>query len=113
MNDERIGTIARVNVCRRGDQFGFFVHLSGEGWGVNHFVGGAADPNPAVEDDPDEYFDDRMSGFASALNRAERTCRAAGVNSVAELKGKPVAVTFDEDGDVRDWRILTEAIPQA
>lgn len=112
MNDIRIGAIERVNVRLRGTQFGFFVHLSGYGWGANHFTGGAADPNPPAGDDPDEHFDQRTEDFAVAMHRAARTCVDAGVKSVPELKGKPVAVTFNPDGTVLDWRILTEAIPK-
>jgi hypothetical protein len=93
-----IGKIDRARFGFCGCQnigFGLYVHLSGPDWGVSAEV-------CAMPAQPDIARAQTMTAIAEI-------CRQAEAKGVDDLRGKPVEVTF-ENGVLKSWRILTEAI---
>jgi hypothetical protein len=87
---------ARFGFCGYQDQaFGLYVHLSGPAWGVSADVAAYPANPPQTK--------------ADVMERVSAICIAAGAKGVDDLRGKPIEVEF-ENGVLKSWRILTEAI---
>ncbi len=79
--------------------------LGSDGWGVNDFDGTWAHHHKSCKWTPE----DQVKHLGKMLLRLRDLMDAAKVKTVAELRGKPVEVTFDGN-KLKSWRILTEAI---
>lgn len=105
----KLGKIASVGFGFGGYQdcqFGLSVSLTGEGWGVSDFKGGwgmePSDHNEWDANDQRRFFADTMVELRDLLKAAKK-------DTVDQLKGVPVQVTFD-GMKLKGWNILTEVL---
>lgn len=108
--EDRIGKIQEVRFGIGGyndAQMGLTVTLgSAKGsWGVMSFKGFWSDRSPGAQ----WSESDQDVRFAEVVRYIRDLLRAAKVESLDQLVGKPVLVTFDGT-DLKAWRILEEAI---
>lgn len=113
MIEKYLGKITHISFGLGGyqdAQFGLFVALEGQGVGTNVFIG-AWDYNWVKE--PGEHAkwteEERTKIMIELLRKVSDLLKAAKVKSVDQLKGKPVAMTF-ENMTLKDWRILEEVL---
>lgn len=88
-------------------QFGFWLTLGGEGWGVGASHGNAW----SLERDKHCKWseEDRREALADSALKLMDTLKKAKKQGVAELVGVPVEVTFDGNL-LKSWRVLTEVL---
>lgn len=113
MIEKYLGKITHISFGLGGYQdvqFGLSVTLEGQGVGTNVFIG-AWDYNWVKE--PGEHAkwteEERTKIMIELLRKVSDLLKAAKVKSVDQLKGKPIAMTF-EDMTLKDWRILEEVL---
>jgi len=97
--DKQLGKIARVAFGRGGYQdamLGLTVVLTGEGWGTTDFWGTWNRPDALAADN-------------TTLEKIRVLLLAAKADTVADLQGKPVEVTFSA-GRLESWRVLSEVL---
>ena len=109
MSEERIGKIESVSFGMGGydgAMIGISFTLSSGAWGVGDFWGAWAiersDYCKWTEEDRIKQLGETTMRIAQLLNDAK-------VETVEQLKGRPVMVTF-EKMKLKSWRILTEAL---
>jgi|WetSurSiteA1Bulk_404760.scaffolds.fasta_scaffold73123_2 hypothetical protein len=87
---------------------GLSLTFGGKGWGIGDFMGfWADDPSPHAKWD----MNDQNKQFAEVMRKVRKFLRDANVDSVSQLKGKPVEISIsDETNTLYAWRILTEVI---
>jgi hypothetical protein len=110
--EKRLGKITSVSFGLGGYQgamLGLHISLGNDGWGVSDTKGNwdseqikCSEYSKWTESDRDKWYSDIMRYLSKLLKDAK-------VNSVHELKGKPVEVTFDGTL-LKEWRILTEVL---
>lgn len=114
-SDKKIGKITQVRFGTGGYQdaaFGLSLTFESKkgAWSVSAFVSGGWMPGVIDPDKSAKWTEqDRRKTMADLCYKMAETLRAAEVNDISELVGKPVEVTFDSNM-LKDWRILTEAI---
>lgn len=93
-------------------QLGLSVTLDGGGIGTNVFIGGAWDYNFIKEPGESARWTekDRTKIMIDMLRKISDLLKAAKVNSIDELKGKPIEMTIEDLNTLKDWRILTEVL---
>ena len=88
-------------------QIGFWLTLSGEGWGV------AANGGPGAWAKRDERCkwteEERAAALAQSAMKLADTLEKAKKLNVQDLVGVPVEVTF-EGNRLKGWRVLTEVL---
>jgi len=107
MNKE-LGKIERVEVGMGGYEdamFGVSFVLGGKGWGVGDFWGTWANRNEEAK----WTVKEQSEVFAETSRRLIKLLEKAQVQTVGELKGKPVEATF-EDQRLKSWRLLDEVL---
>lgn len=114
MSDERkqLGKIRNVTFGRCGYQeamFGYAFTLGGDGWGVGDSFGyWNSEIKPSASAEWKES--DRTQQKIEVMDRIESIMNDAKVESIQELVGKPVEVTFHNFNHLKSWRILKEVI---
>lgn len=111
MIEKKLGKIARAEYGFGGyqdAQFGLSVTLTSGSWGVGDFWG-----MWGMEPDSHNKWTkaDQIKAHGEAADRICKLLKEANVQSVSDLKGIPVEVTFD-DTILTGWRVLTEVITQ-
>ena len=109
MMETKIGRIEDVRFGTGGYQdcqIGLSLTLGNGSWGVGTFIG---EWNLKRSDGAKWSEEDRRDRFADIMWKVSVLLRAANVDDVTKLKGKPVEVTFDRNM-LKDWRILSEAV---
>lgn len=104
--EKELGKISAVSFGRNSDRpfmFGLELNFSGKGWGTFTTIGAN------MSDDCKWDEDERNAAFFDVCKRINKLLEDASVNSVHELVGIPVEVTF-ENHTLRDYRILTEVL---
>lgn len=93
----------------QGMQFGLYLGFGGEGWGVSTFEG-AWDPTLMERSEHAAWTEvDRSKELDNLCRNVSKYLSQAKVDDVAELKDKPVEITF-EGQIMKSWRLLTEVI---
>ena len=110
--ENRIGKIEHAEFGLGGYQdacIGLHLTFSGKGWGVGttHSAWDAnlikhSEHTKWTEADRSKQYDEIMRKLSDVLSKAK-------VDSVSQLKGIPVEVTFDGNM-LKDWRVLEEAL---
>lgn len=103
---KELGKITAVSFGRNTDRpfmFGFELTLSGKGWGT--FTTISANMSDTCEWSENE----RDAAFFEVCKKIYKLLEDANVNSVDELVGIPVEVTF-ANHILKDYRILTEVL---
>lgn len=111
MNKE-LGKIENVRFGFGGYQdamFGLSLTFSGAGWGICDFVSGGWQSSIEGGGNCKWTEHDRNITRAAMVERIDKILTDAKVDSVDELKGKPVEVTFD-GMTLKEWRILKEVL---
>lgn len=114
MIEKKIGKITSVKFGRGGYQdamIGLSVGLGSdkESWGVGDFKG-FWDPQTIPVTQHTKWNEEtRSAGLADMVRFVSKILSEAKCETVDQLKGKPVEVTF-EGMTLKEWRILTEAI---
>lgn len=115
MEKKYLGKITHVSFGLGGYQdiqFGLSVTLEGQGIGTNAFIGGAWDYS--FMKDPGENArwteEDRTKIMIEMLRKISELLKSAKIESIDQLKGKPVEMTIDNDNTLKDWRILEEVL---
>lgn len=106
MKEKKLGKITGLSIGFGGyddAMFGASFSLGNEGWGISDFWGTWAE-RPA---DAKWSVADQDSHFSDVIRRLMALCRAAKVDSVENLIGKPVEIIIENDR-LKSWRILTE-----
>lgn len=107
---KELGKIQKVHFGLGGyqdAQVGLWLTLGGEGWGVGTGeIGGWSFP-------PDTHakwtLEDRSESYALMVRKILDLLKAAKVDSIDRLQGKPVECTFD-GMTLESYRILTEVL---
>jgi hypothetical protein len=110
--EKRLGKIESVSFGHGGYQecmLGLQVTLSGGSWGVGDFKGNWDAELIKHTENTKWTEEDRDKGYSDTMRFLSKLLKDAKVNSVDELKGVPVEVTFD-GMMLKEWRILTEVI---
>lgn len=106
MTGKEFGKIQSVDLRNADGRLGFWFSLGGAGWGVGDFWGTWAD-------DPSKNAkwtkEDQSEIWAEAVRKIRGVMKDANVESLRDLAGKPVEVTFD-GSVIQSWRILKEVI---
>lgn len=99
---EELGKIESVKFGFEEYLFGLSLTLSGKSWGVG--TGYYYNPNATnvTEEENDKYLKEMTDKIQKLLKDAK-------VNSIHDLKNKPVLCTFD-GSLIKDFRILTEVL---
>lgn len=107
-----LGKIEKVSFGLGGYQdacIGLTVTLSGKGWGVSNGKT-AWDANLIKHTERCEWTEaDRDAQYAEIMRHVSDLLAAAKVDSVDQLRGKPIEATFD-GMILKEWRILTEVM---
>lgn len=107
-----LGKIEKVSFGLGGYQdacIGLNVTLSGNGWGVGSDRT-AWDANKIKRTERCEWTEaDRDQQYAEILRYVSDLLAAAKIDSVDQLRGKPIEATFD-GMTLKEWRILTEVL---
>ena len=87
-------------------QIGFFLGFEGEGWGI-----GTNRCDWALKRTKHCQWteEDRIENLGKIVMELNEILKAAKVDTVEKLIGKPVEVTL-EGNSLKDWRILTEVL---
>lgn len=114
MTEKYLGKITQVSFGLGGYQdvqFGLTVTLEGQGIGTNTFIGGAWDYSFMKEPGEGARWteEDRTKIMLDMLKTLSCLLKDAKVNSVEQLKNKPVEMVF-ENNTLKDWRILKEVL---
>jgi hypothetical protein len=111
--EKRLAKIEDVSFGIGGYQdacIGLNVVLAGKGWGVCSSKT-AWDANIIKHSEYSKWTEeDRSRQYAEIVRYVSDLLCEAKVNTVNDLKGKPVEVTFDKSGTLQGWRILTEVL---
>ena len=111
MEEKLLGKIASLRIGNGGYQgamFGVSVSLSMNGSGVGDFKG-AFDQSIKVTPNTKWTEADRSRQFDDVMRWLDDQCRAAHVDDVMKLDGKPVEVTL-EGNTLKSWRLLIEVL---
>lgn len=103
---KELGKISAVSFGRNSDRpflFGLELTFSGKGWGTFTML------NANMSDTCKWSEDERNAAFFEICKRINKLLEDANVDSVDELVGIPVEVTF-ENKTLSDFRILTEVL---
>lgn len=110
--DKKLGKIESINFGLGGYQgamLGLNLVFSGESWAVSDFKG-AWDPILIECDEHCKWIEeDRSKQFIDTINLISKLLTESKVNSIDQLKGKPVEVEF-EGNTLKGWRILKEVL---
>lgn len=114
MERKELGKIEKVKFGKEGYDnvmLGLSLTFSGQGWGVSTFLG--AWDYSFIKDPKEGSYrwteEERTKSMIDMLNRVSDTLSKAKVDSIVELEGIPVEVTF-ENSLLKDWRILEEVL---
>ena len=110
--EKKLGKIESVKFGLGGYQgamLGLHVSLGNGGWCVGDSKGNWDSEQIECSDHCKWTESDRDEWFAEIMRYVSKLLKDAKVNSVDELKGKPVEVTFDGNM-LKEWRILTEVL---
>lgn len=112
MIEQKLGRIESIEFGLGGYndcQIGLTVNLSGPGWGV-YATKMAWDANRVKHSEFCQWTEaDRDARYAEIVRYVSSLLKDAKVDSVSELKDKPIEATFDSRSLV-SWRILTEVL---
>lgn len=112
MKTKEIGKIESIEFGIGGYQdamIGLNVTLSGKSWGVGANKS-AWDYTMIKPKETTQWTEkDRTAQYAEIVRYISGLLSDAKVQSVSQLKGKPIEAEF-EDGILKSWRILTEAL---
>jgi len=107
--EKQLGKISYVRIGAGGyddAMFGVSLGMTGDGWGVNDFVG-------TWNRDPDEHTkwtaEQRDAEYLKAFCRLREWMNQAKVKDAYKLVGIPIEATF-LDFKLVSWRILTEVL---
>lgn len=113
MNErKRLGKIQRAVFGTGGyqdAQFGLFLTLGGESWGVQTSIEGGWGLGIKCGERCAWTEEDRTRHFGDAMRKINQLLLDAKVDDVTKLVGVPVEVTFDSL-KMTDWRVLKEVL---
>ncbi len=91
----------------RDEMIGINFVLSGRGWEVTDFWG-----NWSIESEPSVKWTDqqRTNDPGSVCLRVANLFQVANVKTLQDLCNIPVAVTFNEKGDLKSWKIFQDVL---
>lgn len=110
--EKRLGKITSVKFGLGGYQgamLGLHVSLGNDDWGVNDSTANWDAEQISCSKHSKWTESDRDGWYSEIMRYVSKLLKEAKVNSVDELKGKPVEVTFDGNM-LKEWRILTEVL---
>lgn len=110
--EKRLGKITSVKFGLGGYQgamLGLHVSLGNNGWGVNDSTANWDAEQISCSEHSKWTESDRDGWYSEIMRYVSKLLKEAKVNSVDELKGKPVEATFDGNM-LKEWRILTEVL---
>lgn len=90
-------------------QFGLTVTLSFRGMGCIDFIEGGWSEDVKVDKYTKWTETDRSNQRVEMVKKINKLLKDANVNSIDQLKGKPIEVT-NEGLKLKSWRILTEVL---
>lgn len=107
----KIGKIRNVRLGFGGYQdsmlgFSFVLGSDKECWGVGDFWGTWFDPPTK---DSQWLVEDQLNSWGLTVQKVGKLLRDAKVSSIDDLKNIPIECSF-ENGTLKLWRILTEAV---
>ena len=113
--DKQLGKISAARFGKGGYQecqFGLFLTFDFNGSGCGACVVSGWDSASMECSDHCEWSEsDRAKGHDDVCRKVSQLLKDAKIESVDELKGKPIEATFDSLlGKLTDWRILTEVL---
>ncbi|KGM44462.1 hypothetical protein JY97_00500 [Alkalispirochaeta odontotermitis] len=86
---------------------GLYLTFTSGSWSVSASI----EANASKHTDNCEWSpDDQQKAFANIVSKVNAALRAAKVNHVSELVGKPVEITFGSGGTLKSWRIFDEVL---
>ena len=110
--EKRLGKITSVKFGLGGYQgamLGLHVSLGHDSWGVNDSTANWDAEQIKWSEHTKWSEEDRDGWYAEIMRYVSKLLKEAKVNSVEELKGKPIEATFDGNM-LKEWRILTEVL---
>lgn len=112
--EKRLGRIASVRFGFGGygdAEFGLSLTFQSksDSWGVSTFISGGWSERVEVTEYTKWSEEDRTKKRVNMVKKIDRTLKEAKVTNIADLKGKPVEVTF-KDSTLSYWRILEEVL---
>lgn len=111
MSHRELGKIEAVHFGYGGYQdamIGVRFSLGGDGWGTNDFWGCWSFERSELAIWTEA---ERLEKFGEIVMRINALLKTAKVNSLDELKNKPIEAVFDSPiGKLLSWRILTEVL---
>lgn len=109
MTEKTLGKIESIKLGVCEGRFGLHVTLAGGGLGVCDFKG-CWDPATMSWSGKCQWTEDcRMKTLADLCVEISHLLDRANVSYLHQLEGKPIEWTH-EDGQLKEWRILTEVI---
>ena len=110
--EKKLGKITNVKFGIGGyqdSQLGIHITLGHDGWGVNDSKSAWDAERVECSKRSQWTEEDRSRNYSDIMRYVSKLLKEVKVNSVDELKNKPVEITFD--GTILiDWRILTEVL---
>ena len=110
--EKKLGKIESVRFGHGGYQdacIGLSVTLGNGSWGVGDSRANWDAEQIKWSEHSKWTEEDRDGWYAEIMRYVSSLLKDAKVNSVDQLKGKPVEVTLD-DNQLKSWRILTEVL---
>ena len=110
--EKRLGKIESVSFGLggyKGAMLGIHVTLGADGWGVGDSKANWDSEQIKWSEHTKWSEEDRDGWYSEIMRYVSKLLKEAKVDSVDELKGKPVEVTFDGNL-LKEWRILTEVL---
>lgn len=110
--EKKLGKIESVKFGIGGYQdcqLGIHFTLSDGSWGVGDSKTSWDSERIKCSEHAKWTEDDRSQNYADIMRYVSKLLKDAKVESVEQLKGKPVEVTFDGNL-LKEWRILTEVL---
>ena len=114
--ETRLGKISKVTFGKGGYhevQFGLFINLEFKGMDCYTSIISGWDAESLLPVEGCVWSEeDRSKGHDEICRKISKLLKDAKVESVHELKGKPIQATFEDGGfgQLKDWRILTEVL---
>lgn len=105
-----LGKIESIELQFNDGRFGFHIVLSGIGWGVNDNNRAAWGPEVKWCKNCGWTEEERLMVHGKNMLWIADVMLKAKVTKFSELKGKPVSVVFDDNSELKSWRILEEVL---
>jgi len=107
--EKRLGKIISIKFGLDENMLGLHLSLGNENWGVKD-SNAIWDYERVKRTEYTQWTEEgRTESFIDLMKHISKLLKDAKVNSVDELKGIPIEVTF-EGNLMREWRILTEVL---